>query len=119
MATKATAKPADTWESKNPGKQRCPFVWSDGHRCEGHIQEVHELAPTKVWNPIGGEWKFSGTPIPRTGGATKFHCICSTHGAHGGASGFRQNGVIVDLDGLPNALGQEIEWARAHKQPGG
>lgn len=119
MASKSTPKPEASWEAKNPGKQRCPFVWEDGHRCTGHISEVHELSSVKVWRPVGDGWRFNGAPSPQASGATKFHAICSTHGAHGGANGFRQNGVIADIDGLPNPLAQQIEWARTHKLPGG
>lgn len=121
MAGKTNVAPQSEkpWGAQNPGKIRCPFVWSDGHRCDGHVTEAHELAPTAVWQPHEGKWIYVGTGSNRRDQSTKFHLICSKHGAHEGASGFRQNGVLTDLNGLPEDLAREIEWARAKRLPGG
>jgi hypothetical protein len=57
----------------------CPFVYSTGKRCTGHIVRIEAYKADVTWcQRNGGAWEFSFAP------RSHYHLFCSAKGNHAG-----------------------------------
>ena len=83
----------------------CPFVYSSGKACEGHIERVEAIKADLEWTLNDGAWKLA------VGEArSHFHVYCSLKGNHAGhgRSDFEQ--LKFYLNELPAELLAAMEW---------
>ncbi len=60
----------------------CPFVYSTGKRCTGHVARIEAYKAEVVWEqPKDGRWAFFFSP------RSHFHLFCSEKSNHAGALG--------------------------------
>ena len=83
----------------------CPFVYSSGKQCTGHIIRVEAYKADISWSRQGdGTWKF-GWDRPRS----HFHLFCSLKNNHAGLKGpdalqYFFNQLPKDLQAIINSL---------------
>jgi len=85
----------------------CPFVYSTGRKCKGHVIRVEAYKADLAWDMRDdGSWQF-GAGAPRS----HYHLFCSEKGNHAGVRA--QDGVKLYLDQLPDGLLQKMQIAES------
>ena len=80
----------------------CPFVYSTGKRCTGHVAKVEAYKADLEWSfDTGNGWTFSAGE-PRS----HYHVFCSEKGNHAGV--MREDALKLYYSQLPDALKQVI-----------
>jgi hypothetical protein len=82
----------------------CPFVYSSGKRCNGHVVRVEAFKADIVWDlDENGEWKMSvGEP------RSHYHLFCSEKGNHAGHRQQDADGMKFYFSDLPEDLRNEL-----------
>lgn len=80
----------------------CPFIYSTGRRCAGHIVRIEAYKAEVIWSlGDGGGWEFSLAP------RSHYHLFCSEKGNHAGKLRQDDPQMKFHWSRLPPAL-QEI-----------
>ena len=80
----------------------CPFVYSTGKRCTGHVAKVEAYKADLEWSfDTANGWTFSAGE-PRS----HYHVFCSEKGNHAGV--MREDALKLYYSQLPDALKQVI-----------
>lgn len=84
----------------------CPFVYSKGKRCSGHVVKVEAFKADLEWTPdADGAWSLSiGSPRSR------YHLFCSEKENHAGA--VRPDALKFYWAELPEELRSRLIEAR-------
>ncbi len=60
----------------------CPFIYSTGRRCKGHIIRMEAFKADLEWKlRSDGEWEFRAEP------RSHYHLYCNLKNGHGGLDG--------------------------------
>src|ERR1700687_961030 len=98
-------KGADEFQAASGRQIRCPFVYSRGKQCPGHIVRVEAYKADL-------EWSFSADGVrslewsPRS----HYHLFCSEKNSHAGA--FKEDALKFYWQELPVELREEMLAAR-------
>ncbi|HVA80713.1 MAG TPA: hypothetical protein VNF29_07295 [Candidatus Binataceae bacterium] len=81
---------------------QCPFVYSRGKRCSGHIIRVEAFKADLEWNfNADGSWSFAcGAP------RSHYHLFCSEKDNH---AGIREDTLKYYADTLPAGLWDKLK----------
>jgi hypothetical protein len=79
---------------------QCPFVYSNGKHCSGHVVRVEAFKADIVWSlEDDGEWKMSvGQP------RSHYHLFCSQEGNHAGHGQEDADSMTFYFQDLPQEL---------------
>ena len=74
----------------------CPFVYSNGKSCSGHVARIEVYKADLEWTFGGAGWSFDFRP------RSHYHVFCSEKGNHAGYK--REDRLKFYYDQLPEGL---------------
>lgn len=92
-------------------KIKCPFVYANGKRCNGHIASVEVYKADVVWNAgPDGNWGLE-VGIPES----RYHLVCSEEGKHCGDSPPDNEQMKLFYSDLPEEIAEIITASLSSK----